>query len=57
MSEYISTNQKICKFKSCERDVSSKGYCGGHYQQFRKGKKLEWARKIIALYGDYNDDD
>ena len=30
----------ICRFETCERAVSSRGLCGGHYQQELKGYEL-----------------
>lgn len=30
----------ICKFETCDRAVSSRGLCGGHYQQSIKGYEL-----------------
>lgn len=34
------SGRKECGFEGCSRAVKAKGYCNGHYQQFRVGKVL-----------------
>lgn len=34
-----------CGFSGCDQPIKTKGYCGGHYQQWRKGKPLTELRK------------
>jgi hypothetical protein len=34
------TNQEFCSFDHCTNPQRSKGYCSGHYQQYKTGKPL-----------------
>lgn len=31
-------NRKVCKVPGCNEPVRSRGYCGRHYQQWRRGR-------------------
>ena len=33
-----STASKVCKVPGCDSPVRSKGFCGRHYQQWRRGR-------------------
>lgn len=35
---------RVCAYETCERGVSAKGYCSGHYQQYRAGAPLKALR-------------
>ncbi len=38
LQEASSAGQKICKVPGCNEPVRSRGYCGRHYQQWRRGR-------------------
>lgn len=37
---YDPNGEKICSFDGCSKLVRARGLCTGHYNQWRKGKKL-----------------
>lgn len=39
-------NELICSFVECEKPVTCKGLCNGHYTQKRKGQELKPLRKL-----------
>ena len=40
------TKEKVCKFESCARPVTARGYCQTHYVQLLKGKELRPIKRV-----------
>jgi len=45
------TNKGACKAAGCAKEVQAKGYCPGHYRQWRKGKLPKPRYKICHAEG------
>ena len=43
-----------CTFAGCNREIKSRGYCAGHYQQLKAGKELQPLRHF-ARRGQYKE--
>ncbi len=41
--------RNICSFNDCKKYCFGKGYCSGHYQQLKQGKKLKPLRTKIMI--------
>jgi hypothetical protein len=40
-----------CKHEGCEKDVTGKGYCAGHYKAWRRGELPKGRYKICTNEG------
>ena len=41
-SELGSNQTKVCKVEGCNAKVRSRGFCGRHYQQWRRGRLTDY---------------